>query len=56
MAVDRAEVAETQFLEEHASQQPGLERVFELRQEPLHRIADHRQPGQELLHSFFSPV
>ena len=50
MAVDRADVAEAQFLEEHAAHQAGLDRPLDLVEEPLHRIADHRQVAQQLLH------
>ena len=50
VAVDRADVAEAQFLEEHAAHQAGLDRVFDLREEPLHRVADHRHAVEHLLH------
>ena len=50
VAVDGAVVVEPQFLEEHAAHQAGLDGVFDLVQEPLHRIADHRHPGEHLLH------
>ena len=42
VAVDRADVAEAELLEEHAAVQAGLDAVLELRQEPLDRVADQR--------------
>src|SRR5262249_3682372 len=40
VAVDRTQVAEAQFLEHHAAVQPRFDALFELRQEPLDRIAE----------------
>ena len=44
VAVDRAEVAEAEVLEQHAAVQAGLGGFLELRQEPLDRIAQAAAP------------
>ena len=50
VAVDRPVVIEAEFLEEHAAHQPGLDGVFDLVQEALHRVADDRHADDHLLH------
>ncbi len=50
VAVDGAVVVEAQVLEEHAAHEARLDGVFELEQEPLHGVADHRHPREHLLH------
>ena len=49
VSVDGPDVIETQLLEQHAPQGPGLDGVFELREEPFERVADHGQATQDLL-------
>ena len=56
VAVDRADVAEAQFLEEHAADQARLDRPLDLVEEPLHRVADDRHVAQQLCTSVFRPV
>ena len=61
MAVDRADVVEAEFLEQHAAvhsaMQAGFDRLFDLRQEAFDRIAHHAAPCRgNLTTSCFSPV
>ena len=48
VAVDRADVAEAQLLEQHAAVQAGLDRFLELAEKPLDRIAQQRHLVQDL--------
>ena len=50
VAVDRADVAEAELLEEHAAVQAGLDRFLDLRQEPLGRVAQQRHLVEHLEH------
>ena len=50
VSVDRSDVAEAEVLEEHPSDQPGLDGVLHLREEPLDRIADHGHAVEHFLH------
>ena len=60
MAIDRADVLETQFLEQHSAvhsaMQARFDRVFDARQKSLHRIADNRQFVEKAGDSCFSPA
>ena len=55
VAVDRAHVAEAELLEQHAAVQAGLDRLLDLRQEPLDRIAQQRHLVEHLEHFALQP-
>ena len=49
VAVDRPVIVEAKLLEEHPADKPGLDGVFDLVQEAIHRVADDRHADDHLL-------
>ena len=48
VSIDRSDVLESEFFEEHAPDHTGLDPLFDLGQEFLGRIAEHRDPIEYL--------